>query len=73
MRPQDMVIGEFYRFRTHPNYSYAKCLKVLRAKEAENNNTYAVAKCEHVVCKNDKFGYIRYFRPVDLIKEEPTP
>ena len=69
MRPQDIVIGESYRFRAHPHYSYAKALEVLRPKQAENPHTYAVVKCIHSVDKNEEYGMIRYFRPVDLLKE----
>ena len=69
MRPQDIIIGESYRFRAHPHYGYAKAIQVLKGKEAENTNTYAVVKCEHTVYKNDDFGFTRYFRPSDLIKE----
>jgi len=69
MRPQDIIIGEHYRLKDSPDYGYAKALRLLRAHEAENNNTYSVVKCEHTINKNDKFGFIRYFKPCDLIKE----
>jgi hypothetical protein len=69
MRPQDIVIGTLYRFRTHPNYSYAKALEVIPAKTGVNTNSYKVVKCEHTVSRNDTFGFIRYFRPCDLVKD----
>lgn len=69
MRVQDLVIGKYYRFREHPTYGYAKCIKILRAKEAENTKPYAVVKCEHTISKNDNFGFIRYFKPCDLVRE----
>jgi hypothetical protein len=68
MRPQDIKIGEHYRFKTDPHYGFAKAIKVLKAKQDENTNTYAVVKCEHTVNKGDKFGFTRYFRPCDLVK-----
>jgi len=67
MRPQDIKIGEYYRHRTSTNYAYAKAVRVLKAKEAENTNSYAVVKCEWSVDKDDKFWLIKYFRPCDLI------
>lgn len=69
MRVQDFKVGDYYRFRAHPKYGYAKCLKILRAKEGENPYRYAIIKCEQTVWKNDTFGFIRYFRPTDLIRE----
>ncbi len=69
MRAQDIVIGETYRFKAHRSIGYAKALKVLKAKEGENTNTYIVVKCEHTYRKDDNMGFIRYFRPIDLIKE----
>lgn len=71
MRPQDIKIGESYRLRSSPRYSYAKALQVLKPKQGENTNTYAVVKCEHSVDKNDTFGMIRYFRPCDMEKCQP--
>ncbi len=70
MRPQDIKIGEYYRFREHPHYSYAKAIEVIPSKTGINTKTYKIVKCEHVVNKNDNMGFVRYFRPIDLIKEE---
>ncbi|MCK4812341.1 MAG: hypothetical protein KAT14_00230 [Candidatus Marinimicrobia bacterium] len=67
VRPQDIKIGEHYRFRAHPNYSYAKAIEVIPAKTGINTHSYKVVKCEHIINKNDTIGIIRYFRPVDLI------
>ena len=70
MRPQDIQVGEFYRFKAHPDYSYAKAIEVLRPKKGVNTHTYTIVKCEHLISKNDKFGFIRYFRPCDLMRED---
>ncbi|MFA6066920.1 MAG: hypothetical protein WC707_07090 [Candidatus Babeliaceae bacterium] len=70
MIAKDIVIGEFYRFKDHPNYSYAKAIKVLPPKKGENTNNYIVVKCEHVVNKDDYFGFVRHFKPVDLVRCE---
>ena len=80
MRTQDIVIGETYRHRSHPNYAYAKVLKIIRpvpeykkkymfglTKEELNVKT-VIVKCEWTINKNDPFGLIKYFRPCDLIK-----
>ena len=68
MRTQDIIIGESYRFKAHPNFGWAKALKVLKAKQEENTTTFTLVKCEHTVEKNDTFDYIRYFRPAVLQK-----
>lgn len=70
MRTQDIEIGKSYRLRSHPNYSFAKAVKILKPKQEENTNTYIVVKCELTVGKNDSFGFIKYFRPFDLVKEK---
>ena len=69
MRVKDFVVGESYRFKDHPHYGYAKCVKILRAKEGENIHPYAVIKCAHIISKNDNMGFVRYFRPRDLIRD----
>jgi hypothetical protein len=69
MKVKDIEIGKYYKFKEHPDYSYAKVLQVLKPKEDINTNNYIVIKCEHVINKNDSFGFIRYFKPTDLIKE----
>ena len=70
MRIQDIKIGEIYRFKEHPNYSYAKAIEILRPKHGKNTKSYSIVKCEHTVYRNDKMGFIRYFRPADLIRED---
>jgi len=81
MRIQDIVIGETYRHRDHPNYAYAKAVKIIHpmAKfkqksaydltEEEKKVKSVCVKCKYVVCKNDSFGLIKYFRPCDLVKD----
>lgn len=81
MRTQDIVIGETYRHRDHPNYAYAKALKIIRPM-AKFKQQYAYdlsddekavktvcVKCEWTINKNDSFGLIKYFRPCDLVKD----
>ena len=81
MRTQDIIIGEIYRHRDHPNYAYAKALKILRPlanykkrftyglSEEEKNVKTVCVKCAWIVSPNDTFGIVKYFRPCDLIKE----
>lgn len=70
MRPQDIKIGEYYRFHSNPHYGYAKAIRVLKPKEDVNDKTYVIVECEHTVSKGDLFGFRRYFRPCDLVKEK---
>jgi hypothetical protein len=80
MRTQDIVIGETYRHRDHPNYCYAKALKIIRPM-AKYKQKYAdltddekliktvCVKCEWIISKNDSLGLIKYFKPCDLVKD----
>ena len=80
MRTQDIVIGETYRHRSHPNYAYAKAVKIIKPMpifkrkyaydltEGEKEVKCVCIKCEYTLSKNDSFGLIKYFRPCDLIK-----
>jgi hypothetical protein len=82
MRTQDIVIGETYRHRDHPDYAYAKALKIIRPlpkhkqkyaydlTDAEKNVKHVCVKCEYTLYKHDAFGMIKYFRPCDLVKED---
>jgi hypothetical protein len=70
MRPQDIKIGEYYRHIVDSNYGWAKALEILKPKQRENYNTYTVVRCEWTIHKGDSFGYIKYFRPCDLVREE---
>ena len=81
MRTQDIVIGETYRHRDHPNYGYAKALKIIRPlakfkrkyaydlNEEEKSVKTVCVKCEWTINKNDSFGLIKYFRPCELVKD----
>lgn len=68
MRVQDIIIGEYYRLKDTPNYSWIKPLEILKPKQAPNTNNYIIVKCEHTVDKNDTFGFIKYYRPNIIIK-----
>lgn len=67
MRVQDLKIGNDYRHKQNPNYGWARVVKVLKGKEAENTNSYAVAKCEWTTDRGGLVGVIKYFKPSDLI------
>jgi hypothetical protein len=71
-----------YRHRDHPNYAYAKALKIIRPMadykkkdaydltEEEKNVKVVCIKCNWSIDKNDSFGLIKYFRPCDLVKDK---
>ena len=75
MRIQDMQVGKYYRFRSHPDYSYAKVIEVLKGGQkgqwgkTANPFSYGVVLCEHTVHKNSNMGFKRMFRPCDLVKD----
>ena len=68
MRLKDIVIGEYYRLKSNPNYGYIKPIGILQPKQYPNENSYIVVECEHIVRLGDITGFIRYFKPVDIIK-----
>jgi hypothetical protein len=70
MRASDLIVGESYRHKDHPNYCWAKVLKVLKPKEGENTTSKILVKCEWSQNKDDVFGFIKYFKPADLTKEK---
>ena len=69
MRAQDIIIGKTYRLKDTPDYSYIRPLQVLNIKEIDKTKNFLVVKCEHTVGRNDTAGFIRYFRPRDIIEE----
>ena len=83
MRIQDIKVGDYLRHRDHPNYCYAKVLKVLKPikskyarqscwdrTEDEKNIKESCVKVEWTQYKNDMIGFIKYFRPCDLVKDK---
>ena len=68
MRAQDLQVGESYRHKDHPNYCYAKVIKVLKPKQDENPHNRIIVKCEYTQNMNECFGLIKYFKPGDLIR-----
>ena len=68
MRAKDLVIDEYYRHKDHPNYCFARVIKVINPKEGENTTNKILVKCEYVQNKHDNFGLIKYFFPKDLVK-----
>lgn len=68
MRAKDIIIGEHYRLKNSPDYGWIKPIEILKPKQYPNPYNYIVVKCEHTVSKDDTFGFVRYFKPVDIIK-----
>jgi hypothetical protein len=77
-------IGKPYRLKSSPDYGCVKPveiikpgtwqMKALAEKEGIKPFGFIVVRCEHTVGKNDTGGFIRYFRPVDIIEcVEETP
>ncbi len=68
MNSKNLIYGESYRHKDHPTYCWAKVIKVLKPKEAENTLNRVVVKCEYTQQKDDTFGLIKYFKPSDLVR-----
>ena len=74
MRTQDIKIGEYYRHRTSPDIGYAKALEIIKPKplyrchtDVEKNIKHTVVKCEWTTDRDNRSGFIKYFRPFDLV------
>jgi len=68
MRAKDIELGKHYRLIDTPNYGWIKVLRVMNIKEMDKTKNFLVVKCEHTINKDDSFGFIRYFRPRDIIE-----
>lgn len=79
IRVQDIKVGEHYRLTSTKGcgeynsgyYGWVKVLEVFKKGQYNNPDTQkrSVIKCEHTVDKNSAYGFIRYFRPSELVKE----
>jgi hypothetical protein len=78
MRIQDIQTGKYYRLKNTSGeftqyYGWVKVLEIYKKGQANSpDKTKSIVKCEHTVDKTSMVGFIRYFRPMDLIdtKEE---
>jgi hypothetical protein len=78
MKAEKITIGKFYRLKDSPSYTFVKAVEIIRPrtwqmKELAKDNgikpfKFIVVKCEHVIYKDDTVGFIRYFRPADIIE-----
>jgi hypothetical protein len=73
MRIQDIQIGKYYRLKNTNGeftqyYGWVKVLDIFKRGQWNSpDKTKSIVKCEHTVNKTDTFGFIRYFRPMDLV------
>ena len=79
MRIQDVKIGEYYRLASTKGtgefnggyYGWVKILEIYKKGQYNNPhpNKLSCVKCEHVIEKDSKMGFIRYFRPSEIVKD----
>jgi hypothetical protein len=69
MNSKNVIIGEYYRHADHPKYAWAKVLAIIKPYTDVNTKGYWIARCEWSINKNDTFGFIKYFKLSDLVKE----
>ena len=73
MRLQDIEIGKYYRLKNTGGeytkyYGWVKVLEVYKRGDYRSpNKTKSLVKVQHTVFKDDTTGFIRYFRPMDLV------
>lgn len=68
MRAKDLIVGESYRHKDHPNSCWARVVKILQPGEGENPYNRIIVKCEWSQQKACKWGLIKYFKPSNLVK-----
>jgi hypothetical protein len=68
MKSTDLKIGEYYRLKSSPNYSWVKIVEILPAKSRNNPRPFVVVKAEHTVGKYDTIGFNRLFRLHEILK-----
>jgi len=73
MRSKDLVIGESYRHKDHPRYTWCRVNSILGPKQGENPHNRIIVKCEVSVDKDDSIWIIKYFKPGDLVKDSTSP
>ena len=68
MKYTNIEIGEWYKNK-EDDYGYYKALEILKPQRGENNTKRITVKCLHSSSGcNDKFGIIRYLKPVNIVK-----
>lgn len=81
MKIQDIQIGEYYRIKNTKGcgeyntgyYGWVKVLEVFTKGQYNNPDPRRnIVKCEHTIYKTDTCGFIRYFRPSELIKDKES-
>ena len=76
MRIQDIRVGEYYRLKNTGGeyckyYGWVKVLEIYRKGQYNSpDKSKSLVKILHTVSKGDTIGFIRYFRPMDLVKDE---
>lgn len=80
IRLQDIKVGEYYRLAITKGcgeynsgyYGWVKVLEIFKKGQYNNPDPQkkSVVKCEHTVEKDSTCGFIRYFRPSELVKEQ---
>ena len=69
MNSKNIVIGDYYRHKDHPDYAWAKALRVIPPNTGVNTHGYLIVECEWSLEKGASFGLIKYFKLSDLVKE----
>lgn len=73
MRIQDIQIGKFYRLKNTGSeytqyYGWVKPLEIYKKGQWNSpDKTKSIIKCEHMTDKTSTVGFIRYFRPMELV------
>jgi hypothetical protein len=73
MRLQDIQVGKYYRLNNTGGqftqyYGWVKVLEIYKKGQWNSpDKTKSIVKCEHTIDKTSTVGFIRHFRPMDLV------
>jgi len=72
MRIQDIKLNEYYRLKDtwgeYCNYyGWVKVIEIYKKGQYGNPHKFSCVKCRHIIDKTDTVGFVRWFRPMELI------
>ena len=76
IRIQDIKVGNWYRLKNTSGeycdyYGWIKVIEVFkRGAYGSPDKKKSLVKCQHVVSRDDSYGFIRYFSPSDVVNTD---
>ena len=76
IRIQDIKVGNWYRLKNTSGeycdyYGWIKVIEVFkRGAYGSPDKKKSLVKCQHVVSRDDSYGFTRYFSPSDIVNTD---